>query len=303
MSHRPPPSAPDSVPAAAQAAPLRSLAALPPIDVAETLRAQPGVVDLWCFPCPRLPRAADQRPQPAQEDASLSALDRAYLALLTADERARHDRYLFERDRLLFRATRALARTVLSQYAAVAPIDWRFAAGSHGRPYIDGPRVDPPLHFNLSNAHGMVVCAVSVAHAAVGADTEAIDRVTDTVAIADHYFSPREVQALHRVPAPLQAQRFFAYWTLKESYIKARGLGLALPLEQFSFLLDEGPDISIAFDPRLVDDPARWRFCLLRGSPHHFIAVGVDTGGAPLSLRAARFVPLQGPVPFAEDDR
>jgi 4'-phosphopantetheinyl transferase len=77
-------------------------------------------------------------------------------------------------------------------------------------------------------------------------------------------------------------------------------MGLALPLGQFSFLLDQGPDIGVSFAPRLADRPARWRFALLRGSPRHMVAVGVDTDGGPLSLRANHYVPLRGPVPFPD---
>src|SRR6185436_18685723 len=105
--------------------------------------------------------------------------------------------------------------------------------------------VEPRLHFNLTNTRGLVACAVSVAHAEVGVDAEALDRSGETVAIADRYFSTEEVRALRALPESAQRQRFFAYWTLKESYIKARGLGLRLPLDQFSFRL--GESIGIAF--------------------------------------------------------
>jgi 4'-phosphopantetheinyl transferase len=80
------------------------------------------------------------------------------------------------------------------------------------------------------------------------------------------------------------------YWTLKESYIKAHGLGLGLPLDEFSFYLDRDR-IDIAFDIRCSEDATHWRFALLDVPQHHLIAIGVDTGGAPLSLRAWQFVP------------
>lgn len=221
-------------------------------------------------------------------------LRQAYLDLLQPDERARHDRFVFARDRLQFLATRALVRTVLSQYEDVAPIDWRFATGERGKPYVAGPRVAQPLSFNLSNTRGLIVCAVSRDHGQLGCDTEDTTRRTETVGIADHYFSAHEVAALKALPPSQHQARFFSYWTLKESYIKARGLGLALPLSQFSFLLDGEPEIGIRFDPRLGDDAKRWRFALRRHGARHFVALGVDTGGVPLSVRAAQFVPLVG---------
>ena len=67
-----------------------------------------------------------------------AALD-AYLGLLSPDERTRHARFLNERARHEYLITRALCRTVLSRYAAVAPADWRFRANQWGRPEIDCP--------------------------------------------------------------------------------------------------------------------------------------------------------------------
>jgi 4'-phosphopantetheinyl transferase len=193
----------------------------------------------------------------------------------------------------LFLATRALVRTVLSSYAAVAPADWRFTTGEHGKPRVADPAVGPPIHFNLANTPGLVVCAVSLVHELIGVDVERIDREVEIAGLVERYFSPAEVRALLALPASERSRRFFAYWTLKESYIKARGLGLALPLDRFSFLVDDNA-ISVVFDARVADDATRWRFELLEAPPRHIIAVGVDTGGAALSLRAAHVMPLRG---------
>jgi 4'-phosphopantetheinyl transferase len=254
---------------------------LPPVG----LKSGSGRVDLWCFYYERISEAR---------------LFRAYEGLMTADERARHKRFHFERDRLMFLATRALVRTVLSAYADVAPSEWLFSERDRGKPYVTGPAGVPPLHFNLTNTRGLVVCAVSRDYPQVGVDAEWLERPGETVGVVDSYFSPTEIMALRALPPGLQRNRFFHLWTLKESYIKARGLGLALPLEQFSFLLDDGLPIRVAFDPRLADDPGRWRFALLPAYPCHMVAVSVDTGGAPLTLSASNYVPLLGALPFPE---
>lgn len=256
----------------------KALRELPPVAVAETLTGRPGIVDLFCFFY--------------DEQADVVPFD-SYFSLMTDEERARHDRYYFARDRRLFLATRALVRTVLSRYVAVPPTSWRFAAGERGKPYIVGPAytAGPRLHFNLSNTHGLVVCAVSVAHADLGVDAEGLDRGGETVNIAEHYFSPGEVKALRALPSDDQQLRFFTYWTLKESYIKARGLGLALPLDQFSFVLAEGAGIGISFAPQLVDNPSDWQFALIDAPPRHLMAVGVRSDGTPLSLRASCVIP------------
>lgn len=264
-----------------------SIYQLPVVCIAETLALAPGIVDLWyCF-------------HERVDDAELIS---AQEALMSPDELERFGSFHFERDRRLFRATRALVRTVLSRYSGVSPAALRFAADEYGKPRVSCQGVTAPLHFNLANTRGLVVCAVSVAHETIGVDAERIDCEAETVVLAERYFCPSEVRALKELPASERLRRFFEYWTLKESYIKARGLGLTLPLDQFSFLIDDD-SISIAFDARLGDDATRWRFALLDAQPSHMIALGADTDGAALSLRATHVVPLRGNAYQGEQPR
>jgi 4'-phosphopantetheinyl transferase len=243
------------------------------VSVAETLASEKGIVDLWYYFY-------------GGTDAELLA---SHEALLTPDELERSGSFRYERDRRLFLATRVLVRTVLSNYSEVSPADWRFTRNEHGKPLISAPTVTPPIHFNLTNTPGLVVCAVSVAHEAVGIDAERIDREVKAIELADRYFSLSEASRLRASPTAEQLELFFAYWTLKESYIKARGLGLTLPLGQFSFRIEN--EISVEFDADLDDEPSLWRFALLDRLPHYRIAISVKTGGAALSMRATRVMP------------
>ena len=210
---------------------------------------------------------------------------------MTPDEEERCGRFHFERDRQLFIATRALARTALSSYFPVAPGDWRFATGEHGKPFIAAPILTPRLHFNLAHTHGLIVCVVSAAHDLIGVDTEMLEGGRDIFGEAERYFSSSERGALRACPTSKQPRLFLAYWTLKESFAKARGEGLGLPLDRSSFHF-EGDAIRIALDPSLSEDAACWRFALLDAPPHHIIAVAVKTGGTPLILRIKHTVPL-----------
>ena len=96
------------------------------------------------------------------------------------------------------------------------------------------------------------------------------------LAVAHRYFSPPEVEALRALPENEQLDRFFLYWTLKESYIKARGMGLAIPLSQFSFAI--ASDISIAFAPKLDDDPDSWQFTAMSFGRRHALAASMRRG-------------------------
>jgi phosphopantetheinyl transferase (holo-ACP synthase) len=104
--------------------------------------------------------------------------------------------------------------------------------------------------------------------------------------IADRFFAPREVADLRALPAADQPRVFFDYWTLKEAYIKARGMGLALPLAHFAFTLRPPAAPTIAFDAEIQDDPDSWQFSQAWPSPDHRLGLAVRRGDAPdLELR------------------
>jgi 4'-phosphopantetheinyl transferase len=155
----------------------------------------------------------------------------------------------------------------------------------------------PRLRFNLSHTDGMAVCAVAL-DVDVGADVEFSERPGQTVELAESFFAPDEVAALEALPAEHRRERFFELWTLKESYIKARGAGLSLPLDQFAFHLEPGRAPRVSFDPRLGDEPEAWQFVRLKLAAHHPVAVAVRrTRGLPLRVRCQRTVPLAGDLP------
>jgi len=216
----------------------------------------------------------------------------AYYQLLCSEEREQHRRFRFAKGRHEYLVTRALVRTVLSHYVAVDPRTWQFEKNAYGKPAIAYPHGILPLSFNLSNTNGLIVCLVALDRE-VGVDVEDMERPGETVEIADRFFSPAEVAALRALPIEAQRDRFFAYWTLKEAYIKARGMGLSLPLEQFSFHLAVGHPVRISFDPRLEDNPNSWQFAQFRPTSRHVIAVAIRRGADPdLTIQIHQTLPL-----------
>jgi 4'-phosphopantetheinyl transferase len=226
-----------------------------------------------------------------------------YAGLLSDDEHQRCQRFRFPRLRHQYLLTRGLVRTTLSRYAAVAPQDWRFTTNDYGRPKIANSGPLPPLRFNLSHADGLILCGVVLARE-IGVDVEDTRRQALTMDIADRFFSEAECRDLHALPEQRQTDRFFDYWTLKESYIKARGMGLSLPLGQFSFhLQDNTKPVTISFGERIQDDPRRWQFWLMRPTARHRMAVCVETDkdkdtdkNTEFMLSISKVLPLAGPA-------
>jgi 4'-phosphopantetheinyl transferase len=217
---------------------------------------KPGEVHVWCA-----------RPEAIAGEAECRRL-------LPAEELERAARHRFERDRCIAIASRVLLRGVLSRYATVAPGDWRFVVEEHGRPVI--AEGGGELRFSTSNTDGLVACAVARA-VELGVDVECLRRKAP-LEVAERFFAPVEVAALRALPERVRQRRFFDYWTLKESYVKARGLGLTLPLEKFAILLDER-SARIEIDPSLGDDGASWQLVRLEPTREHVLSLCVRRSG------------------------
>lgn len=201
--------------------------------------------------------------------------------LLDADERQRAARFRFAADRHAFIAAHALVRTVLSVATpAMAPAAWRFTATDHGRPEIAPALAEqagiPALRFNLTHTRRLVAVAVCRGHD-VGLDTEDATRETLTMDLAARFFAPAEVAQAAALPPAPRREALYAFWTLKEAYIKAVGLGLSVPLDAFAFTLapvmTDPPTIS--FTPRHPGDPAEWLFRRFRPLPDHPMALAL----------------------------
>jgi 4'-phosphopantetheinyl transferase len=229
-------------------------------------------------------------------------LHSAYRELLNAEEKNQEPRFYFERDQRRYLVTRALARTVLSRYEPVHPREWIFSSNAYGRPEVaNTPAKDSGLSFNISHTHSLIVLGVTRSRA-LGVDVENFRAREVSMDIADRYFAPQEVTALNAVPQHQQQYRFFEYWTFKEAYIKARGMGLSLPLDKFSFHYPHDRAVEISIDPELADPAARWQFWQFQPTPEYLVAicaerVGIQSPG--LVVRQA--IPMLSEKDFAPE--
>jgi len=202
-------------------------------------------IDIWCAFC--------------QSITDPPLLER-YRQLLTAAELQQASRFHFAHDRHRYLITRALVRTTLSRYADVLPERWTFVPNDYGRPCISNADTGAlGISFNLSHSRELVVLAVTRDHE-LGIDTEDVLTREPPLEIADRFFAPEEVATLRALPPERQHERFFQHWTLKESYIKARGMGLSIPLDQFAFHFSPPAEVRLTIQPRLRDAAENWRF-------------------------------------------
>jgi 4'-phosphopantetheinyl transferase len=182
----------------------------------------------------------------------------AMRGLLEEGELRRADRFVSAVDRRQFAVGRGLLRTILGRYLDRDPASIRFVVNAHGKPGLDpASGVDPTLRFNLAHSGSMVLYALTRGRD-LGVDIEKVRPDFGGEALAGRFFAPGEVAALRALPESDRTLAFFHGWTRKEAYIKAKGKGLAIPLDEFEVSI--GPAcparlLSTSPDP---DEAARW---------------------------------------------
>lgn len=221
------------------------------------------------------------------------ALLQSYFPLMNEAESTQQQRFLRPIDRHRYLVTRALARTTLSHYMNRAPEDWKFDFNDYGRPEVSADQQDIPLRFNISHTNELIAMVVNLTDDA-GVDVEDVSRRVGVMSIADFSFAPGESKDLQSLTGQEQKDRFFLYWTLKEAYIKARGMGLSLPLSKFSFHRSRGQDLFIDFDPDFKDQASFWQFLCYTPTDKHWMSVAFQNQITPdYNIRMFWVVPGQ----------
>lgn len=207
------------------------------------------------------------------------------LAVLSDEERARHDRFHFTRDRRDFALAHALLRQSLSALDVRSPHDWTFVADARGKPSLaPADAAHTRLTFNLSHTNGLVACAVGH-EVDIGVDVEEVGRADDELALAERFFSRSEAAALAACDRSVRSTRFTEVWTLKEAFIKATGEGLSCPLDRFWSAF--GPEASLSFGSEVSATQGHLRFALFAPTPRHRMAIAIRTSESRLVGRRA----------------
>ncbi|MFG1349926.1 4'-phosphopantetheinyl transferase family protein [Xanthobacter autotrophicus] len=165
------------------------------------------------------------------------------MGCLSPEEEARRRAFAFPRDRDLFLLAHAVKRLALGRVMGVDPLGLAFTRDAFGKPVLAGPFQAGPLEGELgfSLSHSGEAVAVAIARASmVGIDVEAHAREVPLEAMA-MVMADAEVADL-AASGGFARRKAFAYWTLREAFAKAVGLGLSLPRNDVSFrLAAQGP--------------------------------------------------------------
>ena len=225
-------------------------------------------------------------PESVQDDGIIKKLT----AILSSEELDKHRRFHFSADRHRYLVSHALLRKTLSKYIDISPAGWTFSHGKHGRPEISNPNL-AALRFNLTHTAGLVGCVVTLDHDC-GIDAELISERHNPTGVAERMFSVSECLEMQQLKDAAQLDYFFTRWTLREAYVKARGIGISYPTRKLHFRVDDEARVQVKFESDLQENEREWRFHLLRPTPEHIAAIAIKTGHQPEKKLLVRTIEL-----------
>ncbi|WP_180287182.1 4'-phosphopantetheinyl transferase superfamily protein [Paenibacillus sp. LK1] len=155
-----------------------------------------------------------------------------FLSYVSEERRGQAARFVHQVDAYRSVLGEVLTRVTLSKLTSLRPGELSFTRNKYGKPSLSLSN-DADVQFNVSHS-GNWIALISGGDADLGVDVEKISPID--MKIAERFFSITESGFLAAEPAEMQLETFYRLWTLKESYIKAVGMGLSMPLDSFSMI-------------------------------------------------------------------
>jgi 4'-phosphopantetheinyl transferase len=211
------------------------------------------------------------------------------LSLLSDDEQIRAARFHFGKDRECYRIAHGSLRLILGRYLNLPPAELHFGQTEFGKPFLTNNETSGLL-FNMSHSGDFALIAVT-REREVGVDVEFMRDGFATDEVAENFFSVAEIYTLTGLEPHLRTRAFFNCWTRKEAYVKARGEGLSMPLDQFDVSLAPGVP-AMMLDNRLDKlEASRWTFHDLAVAPGYAGALAVESVLSPAAVSCYSLAP------------
>lgn len=201
------------------------------------------------------------------------AQEQELMALLSADEILRANRFRFAHLKQRFVAAHAALRQILGLYLNLPPQKIKFDVEKHNKPCLLSTN-SLSIQFNLSHSHDVAMIGVTLSHP-IGIDIEKIQS-NDHLEVAKRYFSPQENTVLRGLPDGERHLGFYRLWTRKEAVVKAIGHGITLPLSSFNVSLTDIAE-TITFEDTSwilasLITPAEYVGAVAHQTPNHVIS-------------------------------
>jgi 4'-phosphopantetheinyl transferase len=218
----------------------------------------------------------------------MAGMNEAYSPVLSTGELERAERFHFNKDRKRFMVSHDSLRQLLGRYLDLTPDKIAFGFGEQGKPNLDPVPHNDGLRFNLSHSGAIVLIAVT-RNCEVGVDVEKIRPDIELERLAQRFFSPGEVKSLSALPDDQKLPAFFRCWTRKEAYIKGRGEGLSIPLDQFEVSLEPDAEAELLATQDDPQEVSRWSLYNIEPGQDYLGALAVE--GRPAQIQYWDYFP------------
>lgn len=200
--------------------------------------------------------------------------------ILSPEEQAKAKRYRFPELQKHYIVGRGVLRELLGKYLNVPGASLEFSYGPQGKPMLAGAFEGHGIRFNVSHSGELALYAVTVGRE-VGVDVEYMKDLEEAESIAEHFFSPREVEKLMSLPKEQRHEAFFNCWSRKEAFIKVTGKGVSYGLDKFAVTLAPDEPAQLLWVEGI--DAANWELYTLDAAEQYKAAVCVEGSGANIS--------------------
>ncbi|WP_410985596.1 4'-phosphopantetheinyl transferase family protein [Bacillus cereus] len=155
------------------------------------------------------------------------------LSFISEEKKRRLKRYIKKEDAYRTLLGDVLIRSVICDKYGLSNTNIEFENNEYGKPGLKGFN---NLFFNISHSADWIVCVVD--GNSVGIDIEKVGSIEYENII--QFFSDEEKKVLNLKESTEKEEYFYDLWTLKESYVKAIGKGLSIPLNSFGIIKTGG---------------------------------------------------------------
>ena len=160
-----------------------------------------------------------------------------YYKYLSPLEYNRAKGFKFDKDRRTFIACTGILREILAGYINISPETISFRYNDFGKPFL--ANYCSRLYFNSSRSASVALYIFSGVYE-VGIDIEKVRYMNSLNDIVLQFFSDEEITYFKKLSSQEFTREFYKLWTKKEAFVKAIGMGLSFPLNQFQVSVDTG---------------------------------------------------------------
>lgn len=162
------------------------------------------------------------------------------ISCVQPEEKDRLDRFVFRRDVKASLSGRLLMRKFINEYAHIPYNEIRLERDEQNKPVLIGAPAS--LSFNVSHQGDYAVLAGETKDIKLGVDIMKLEytggkKLSEFFRLMTRNFSAAEWKEIKEQSTGEfeQTAMFMRHWALKESYVKALGIGIVIDLEQIDF--------------------------------------------------------------------